>query len=105
MYPVVRIGDSILCTCFPPTPPAFGPPIPCPNGSVTEGSLNTFVEDKAMARLGDKTSNCCGGQCFCPNQILTGSQKTFINNRPAARIIDTVSCGKFLTGSVKTYIN
>lgn len=104
MYPVIRVGDRILCTCFPPKPPTFGPPIPCPNGSVIEGSTNTFIEDKPAARVGDATSNCCGGECFCPNRTLTGSSKTFINNRPAVRLIDTVSCGRFLTGSIKTFI-
>lgn len=107
MYSVIRIGDFIICTCTPPRAATFTgpPPPPCPNGSVSQGSFDTFIEDKGAARVGDQTSNCCGGECFCPNRILTGSSKTFINNKPAVRVIDTVSCGKFTTGSNRTFIN
>ena len=105
MFSFLRVGDPVMCTCFPPTATAFvGPPVPCLPGYVTGGSFNTFVEDKPVARQGDTTSNCCIGGCLCPNFILTGSFNTFVNDRPVARTIDSISCGYATIGSIQTFI-
>lgn len=105
MYTLLRSGDTVICTCYPPVPPPFpAPPIPCPNGFVVEGSFNTFVEDKAVARSGDKTTNCCGGTCFCPNYILSGSPTVFVNDRAVARSIDNISCGLGISSTFRTFI-
>jgi uncharacterized Zn-binding protein involved in type VI secretion len=103
MFSILRVGDPVNCTCFPPSTGA-GVPVPCPNGSVIQGSFDTFVEDRAVARVGDQTSNCCGGQCFCPNHILTGSFTTFVNDKGVARLSDTISCGVAALGSFRTYV-
>jgi uncharacterized Zn-binding protein involved in type VI secretion len=100
MFSVLRMGDPVTCICFP-----VGGTIPCPNGFVTEGSFNTFIEDKAVARVGDRTSNCCGGQCLCPNYILTGSFTTYEGDKGIARTIDKISCGIASQGSFTTYVS
>lgn len=99
MFSILRVGDPVLCICAP-----VGSSIPCPNGFVTQGSFDTFIEDRAVARVGDQTSNCCGGQCVCPNHILTGSYVTYVNDRGIARITDKISCGSASQGSFTTYV-
>lgn len=87
-------GDKVACTCNPRC-----------LGYVVQASTKTFINSRGAARMGDRTTNCCGcGRCPCPNKILRGSSKTFIDNKPAARMGDPIRAGRALTGSPNTYI-
>jgi len=98
MNPALRFGDFIKCTDGCSSCPK------CPDGKIIQGSPNTFINNKPAARKDDKTSNCCGCCCPCPNKILTGSTKTFINGKSAASNKSKISRGKPITFSNNTFV-
>lgn len=93
-FRALRITDKVFCTCDPRC-----------KGNVVQGSNKTFINSLGAARVGDRTTNCCGcRRCPCPNFIMKGSSKTFIDNRPAARKGDPIRVGFALTASANTFI-
>jgi len=93
-----RLGDYVFCYCGCPGTPK------CPDGAVISASQDTFVENQPQARVGDICSNCCFSCCVCPNAILSGSTKTFVNSRPAAMLFSAVVCGTIVSSAKRTFI-
>jgi uncharacterized Zn-binding protein involved in type VI secretion len=105
--PAAKMGDKVVGVdvhiIMIPAPP--GPPVPTPlphpfNGTINGGcSTNVNIQGKAAATLGSTAANTPphipqGGPFQAPpnNQgnIIKGSATVFINNKPAARVGDTI---------------
>jgi uncharacterized Zn-binding protein involved in type VI secretion len=87
MRPLCKLGDFTICFAV------SIPCTPCPPGAIISASINTFVENRPVARLGDLASNCCGCPCPCPNIIIGGAIRTIVNNRPVAAAPAPVTFG------------
>ena len=82
--PAARVGDSVNC-------PLHG------TTSIISGSPNTFHDDLAAVRVGDKTN--------CGDTIIGGSSSVFINGKPAAFVgCATAHGGKIISGSSSVFI-
>lgn len=95
----LRMTDPVICI----TGCAFTPI--CPPGVITNGSFTTTIEGLPVARVGDSSSNCCGACCSCPNAIITGSPKTFVDSRPVAYDGSIISLGVPFSTNLITFIN
>lgn len=93
-FSVQRVGDPVLCVCACKKGR-------CPDGFVSSGDPRIWVEGAMVALRGDTSTNCCGSCCKCPNFILTGAVRLV---RPIARRVDSVSCGVFTGGALRTFI-
>ncbi|EJN00462.1 PAAR domain-containing protein [Herbaspirillum sp. YR522] len=67
-------------------------------GSVLEGSAQTLVGGKRVARVGDKVSCPIHGS----NSIASGDSTTLVDGAPVARDGDKASCGAVLIASQAT---
>lgn len=65
-------------------------------GQVIEGSPSTFINDLAVARLGDRVS-CAHGECT----IVSGDETLQVDNRAVAREGDSTACGATLVATQK----
>jgi len=71
------------------------------NGVIISGANRTFVNGKAVARIGDMHS--CPEHGISP--ITSGSSSVFVEGRAVARVGDTVACGAVITsGSPDTMV-
>lgn len=66
-------------------------------GAVLEGSMETTIDGKPVARVGDKVSCPIPGHGTCP--IVSGDPTWIIDGQPAARHGDTTGCGATLISS------
>lgn len=93
MPAVVRLGD--ICTghgCWPPRPN-------------DQASPDFYVNSLGAHRLGDHWVTHCCVSCHDGNQA-SGSPTYFVNNKPVARIGDSISCGSSnATGSPNFYVD
>jgi len=93
----LRVGDPVICICNCKKKR-------CPNGQVITGARSVFVNGRQATFNGGVCTNCCGSCCPCPNRILRGSSKVFIEGRQMARVGDPVRCGITRVGSKDTFI-
>ena len=92
MFPISRLTDIVLCTRR------------CRSGSIINPLNYTVIVDTLPASiLGALSTNCCGGKCPCPNYIVTGSSRTFINMLPVTTVSKISTNGVVLTGSPRVY--
>ena len=79
--------------------------------TITEGSPDTFVNGKAVARQDDALTGHTDGDTVHFSGIATptisgGSDTVFVNGKPIARVDDSVDCGsKILSGSSNVNAN
>jgi len=66
-------------------------------GVVVEGSPNSQVDGRAIARVGDKVT--CPKRGHGPTTIVSGDSTAMIDGRPAARHGDRCACGAVLISS------
>ena len=95
MSAVVRINDT--CTghgCYPPR-------------SNSSGSGNTFVNNRAVHRVGDSwLPHSCPDSPPHGGSQSSGSPNTFVNGRAVARVGDSITCGSTnASGSGNTFVN
>ncbi len=70
-------------------------------GVVVEGSPNSDVNGKRVARVGDKVT-CPKKGCHSPTTIVTGDASCLIDGKPVARHGDKTACGATLIASQST---
>lgn len=76
------------------------PPVP-----VITGSLNVFVNKKAVCRVGDVTSiHVCGKNPPHTDTCVKGSTMVFCNGTAVMRIGDTLSFGAVMTQGSHTVL-
>lgn len=92
MFPVSRLTDIVLCTR------------PCRSGYIINPlNYRVIVDNLPTSILGAICTNCCRGKCPCPNYVVTGSPRTFINMLPITTVSKIVTNGIVLTGSYHVY--
>lgn len=96
MRGIVRIGDKThgWCTGHKTTIEV--------DGIVISGSEDSYVNGRAIARIGDKVRANCGHEGI----IITGQPDAYINGRPHARIGDKFEgtySGIIISASQDTY--
>jgi RHS repeat-associated protein len=73
-------------------------------GTIDRGSPDVFINSKKAARIGIDTVPCMKHPQVIA-LIAMGSENVYINNHPAARVDDKVSCGAIINvGSDNVYI-
>ena len=92
--PAARLGD--ICSghvCWPPR-------------NNYQGSPDKYVNNLPQHRLGDGwVVHCCPKRGCHPGVLASGSKSVLVNNRPAGRMGDAVSCGSVVaTGSFNYFI-
>lgn len=96
MPAVARIDDTILtghgCT---------------PQTTIIGPSENVFVNNRGVERRGDPTKVHSFGGRRCSSvhsaQINAGSSTVFVNNKPLARVNDSVDSGFITSGSPNVF--
>lgn len=96
MRGIVRIGDKThgWCTAHKNTIEV--------DGVVISGSEDSYVNGRAIARIGDKVMSNCGHEGI----IISGQPDAYINGRPHARIGDRFEgtySGIIISASEDTY--
>jgi uncharacterized Zn-binding protein involved in type VI secretion len=91
MMPAARITDMHACPMVTPGVP----PVPHVGGPILPPGVPTVL-------IGGLPAATVGSLCTCvgpPDSIVLGSMTVLINNRPAARMLDTTAHGgKILAG-------
>lgn len=73
-------------------------------GAIIEGSSNVFVNNKPVARVGDRVAGHGRGPHRAP-VMASGSGNVFTNNIPTCRAGDTATCGHPASGSGDVFAN